>query len=170
MNTNLRQAFSSSNVAAANWLKKLPTWQLVIVALIAIEALPAPVGWLLGWLRPYDKVGGLDVKAMGIVVALIVTCIIGPPIETAINQWACINFLRRRLHLGALSALVLSSLIFAGLHGYSVTYFFTIFPVGMVLGSVFLLEQSKGGSPFWVVTIVHSIKNAIAISLIFYAP
>ncbi len=97
------------------------------------------------------------------VVVSIVACVIAPLLETLVFQWAIIGGLRRFLRCRAGWAIVVSTVAFALAHaGYSAQYAVRAAAGGLVLTTVFVVEQEKRGAPFWVVASVHALNNLIA--------
>jgi membrane protease YdiL (CAAX protease family) len=64
-------------------------------------------------------------------------------------------------------AVIVSAALFAAMHFYSWKYVITTFPVGLVLGYVFVVEQMRRGRAFAIVAAIHALRNAISIALIF---
>jgi hypothetical protein len=145
-----------------------PPWLMIPLALLASELLPLPFDYAADLFFPHRQMGGPGLGSYGIVVALIVGCLIGPLAETAFHQWGCITLLRKKLGVGPWAAVVLSAALFASMHFYSWKYVLTTFPVGLVLGYVFVVEQTRRGRAFGMVALIHSLRNAISIALLFY--
>jgi len=144
-----------------------PTWVLIPLALLATEVLPWPIGYLGDLFYPQKELGGPDLKSHGIVYLIFFVCVFAPLIETAFNQWGCITLLRNRLGAGPWLAVLLSAALFAGLHNYNWKYVLTTFPIGVVLGFVFVVEQPRRRRGFVVTSLVHSLRNGISLLLIF---
>lgn len=165
----------SSNANAAALLRigiGTPTWILIPVALLISELLPMPIGYAFAHFSPAQALGGPNLKQHGIGFALMVACLVAPLIETTLFQWGCISLLRKPLRVAPWTAIVLSAALFAASHLYSWRYALIIFPVGLVLGYVFVVEQTRQtrrGKAFWVVALLHALRNAISVALIFFA-
>ena len=144
-----------------------PWWLMIPLALLATELLPLPFDFVADLFFPHQSFGGPNLRSHGIVYALIVTCLIAPLVETAFNQWGCITLLQKKLGAGPWVAVIVSAALFASMHFYSWKYVFTTFPVGLVLGYVFVLEQMRRGRAFATVAAIHSFRNAISVALIF---
>lgn len=145
-----------------------PPWLMVPLALLASELLPLPIDYVADLFFPQQQIGGPGLESHGIVFAVIAACVIAPLAETAFNQWGCITLLRKKLGAGPWTAIVLSAALFASMHCYSWKYILTTFPVGLVLGYVFVVEQTRQGRPFWIVTLIHSLRNAISVVFLFH--
>ncbi|SAK89883.1 CPBP family intramembrane glutamic endopeptidase [Caballeronia ptereochthonis] len=151
--------------SAFAFLMRLPTPILIVAAVIAGYAASIVVMELVMLVAPDAPLGGRHMTLHGLrfVAALIVACVIMPPFETFVFQWAIIVFLRRKLRWRAVWAVALSAAAFGLAHTYSPQYMLRAAAGGLVLGTVFVVEQEKRGSPFWVVTAVHSFYNLIAV-------
>jgi uncharacterized protein len=143
-----------------------PWWLMIPLALLATELLPLPFDFAANLLFPHQPHGGPNLTSHGIVFAAIMACLVAPLVETAVNQWGCITLLRK-LGAGPWTAVFVSAALFAALHFYSWKYVFTTFPVGLVLGYVFIVEQMKRGRAFAIVAAIHALRNAISVALIF---
>jgi uncharacterized protein len=118
---------------------------------------------------PNETMGGPEIGSHGLTVDLVVGCLIAPVAETAFNQWGCITLHRKKLGARSWTAIVASAALFASLHWYSWKYMMTTFPIGLVLGYVFVVETIRDGRAFhafWIVALIHSVRNAISIALI----
>jgi membrane protease YdiL (CAAX protease family) len=144
-----------------------PTWLMIPLALLATELLPLPLDYVADFLFPHYARGGPGIESHGLVFALILACVIAPLAETALNQWGCITLLQKKLRAGPWTAIVVSAALFAAMHFYSWKYMLTTFPVGLVLGYVFVVVQARRGRAFTVVTVIHSLRNAISVALLF---
>ncbi|SDI46739.1 CAAX protease self-immunity [Paraburkholderia steynii] len=148
----------------------IPPWLMIPLALLATELLPLPLDYVANVFFPDQQIGGPGLGSHGIVSALILGCLIAPLAETAFNQWGCITLLRKKLGVSPWTAIVLSAALFAAMHTYSWKYVLTTFPIGVVLGYVFVVEQMRRGRAFWMVALIHSLRNAISIALVHYLP
>ncbi|KAA1003696.1 CPBP family intramembrane metalloprotease [Paraburkholderia panacisoli] len=144
-----------------------PWWLTIPLALLATELLPLPFDYAADFFFPHQFSGGPNIRSHGIVYALIVACLIAPLVETAFNQWGCITLLRKKLGAGHGVAVVVSAALFAAMHFYSWKYVITTFPVGLVLGYVFVVEQMRRERAFAIVAAIHALRNAISVALIF---
>jgi hypothetical protein len=163
MNRARRASFLSGESAFA-FLTRLPTPVLIVAAVIAGYAANFAVMALVMLIAPDAPLNAphLPLHGLWFVAALVVACVIVPPFETLVFQWAIIVFLRRKLRWRAVWAVALSAAAFGLAHSYSVQYMLCAAAGGLVLGTVFVVEQEKRGSPFWVVTTVHAFYNLIA--------
>ncbi|GJH36242.1 CPBP family intramembrane metalloprotease [Paraburkholderia hospita] len=144
-----------------------PPWLMIPLALLATELLPLPLDFVANVLFPGQPIGGPGLGSHGIVSALVLGCLIAPLAETAFNQWGCITLLRNKLGAGPWTAIVLSAALFAAMHTYSWRYVLTTFPIGIVLGYVFVVEKMRRGQAFWMVALIHSLRNAISIAALY---
>ncbi len=97
------------------------------------------------------------------VFVLLLTCVAAPLAETLVFQWTIVGGRRRFARCPTGWAIVASALAFGLAHvGYSAQYGVRAARGGLVLGTVFVVEQEKRGAPFWVVTAIHALHNLIA--------
>lgn len=149
------------------WVTKLPTAQLIPLALIFTYVASAPpIAFAV--FDPGAKLGGPTLTGHDFIKAIVLGCIVAPLLETALMQWACIRILKK---VGISTGLaVLVSAIFFGLeHYYSVLYMSLTFCVGLVLGSVFAIEDARRGSPFLATFTVHALHNAITTGILIFS-
>ena len=147
-----------------------PPCLMIPLALLATELLPLPLDYIAELFLRGQPIGGPGLGSQGVVSALIVGCLIAPLAETALNQWGCITLLRKKFGAGRWMAIVLSAALFASMHFYSWKYVITTFPVGLVLGYVYVVERIRLRRAFWIATTIHSLRNAISIALVHYPP
>lgn len=91
---------------------------------------------------------------------IVLGCIIGPLIETTINQWACIRLLKK-LRVKPHVSVFVSAILFGLSHSYSFAYVALAFFTGLVFGSVFVIEDAGDGHPFLATLTVHILRNGI---------
>jgi uncharacterized protein len=155
---------------AQGWLIRLgsnmPTWQVIALALLATELLPIALVYVAEWFIPFAPMNGPDLMSHGVVSGVLFACVVAPLAETAFNQWGCITLLRNRLGAGPWTAINVSAALFASMHFYSLKYVLMTFPIGIVLGYVFVLEHMRRGRPFLVVATIHALRNGISVALL----
>ncbi len=100
-----------------------------------------------------------------IYTAIIFGVIIAPIFETLIGQMLPIKIIQRYIKWNTNKlALIFSTIIFGLGHlSYSFWYFFLILPMGFVLAVTYLTFQKRKQSSFWTTTLLHSIRNALAL-------
>jgi membrane protease YdiL (CAAX protease family) len=162
MNQIVRAPLSAGPAMA--FLMKLPVPALIPLALAASYLLGLVVAVPVGIFFPELDVGGPRLHLNGpiFVVWLVAACVVIPVAETLVFQWACIRLLREKLKWRASRAIAASAVLFGLAHTYSVPYVLIATIGGVVLGIVFVIEQEKNGSPFWVVATIHALRNLIA--------
>jgi membrane protease YdiL (CAAX protease family) len=167
LNTPSRAPRLSAQSAFA-LLTRLPTPVLIVVAVMAGHASSMAVMGLVALVAPDAPLNAphLPLRGLWFVAMLITACAVMPPLETLVFQWAIIGFLRGRLRWRAVRAVALSAAVFGLAHSYSPQYMLRAAAGGLVLGTVFVVEQEKRGSPFWVVTAVHALYNLSALFLL----
>jgi len=98
------------------------------------------------------------------IYALVSVCIIAPLFETFIAQYLPIRFLRKKSSV--IFKIIFSAFIFAALHLYSGLYVINTFFIGIVFATGYVLwDRPITLHPFWIIAIVHSMKNSISFIL-----
>ena len=64
--------------------------------------------------------------------------------------------------------IALSAIIFASLHTYSLQYVIAVFPCGLVLGYLYTFYSKKPKIAFWTATLIHMLKNSVAVVAILF--
>lgn len=109
-------------------------------------------------------------------IRFILTIFIAPLVETAFFQYFSIVLaLKTLLNLNVISSfskklfytsIIISSLLFASIHIYSITYFFVAFIMGLYFGYITILSEfirEKKINVFISVGLVHTSLNLMAI-------
>ncbi|MBM7835981.1 CPBP family glutamic-type intramembrane protease [Clostridium sardiniense] len=86
--------------------------------------------------------------------------ILGPLFETGLLI-LMIRILRKFIKDDLLNWLMVS-LIFAGLHNYSIYYILIIVPTAFIFNYAYIFYKSKKLSIYWVMAIIHILCNLIA--------
>jgi membrane protease YdiL (CAAX protease family) len=142
------------------WLFALPTGKLIALGLIGSYAAAFPLllaGFFMksGQSLPGPNLGKHDVTKM-----IVLGCIAAPLIETAVNQWGCLRLLKKlRCKTGI--AIGISALLFGLGHNYSGPYVIFGILAGVVLATVFVIEDARNGRPFLATLAVHVLRNGI---------
>lgn len=99
---------------------------------------------------------------------IILASIIGPLIETLIFQHLIIEIIYKipKIKNTNFIAIIISSLSFALTHSYNITYIIYTFIIGLLLAYAFVIYREKSFSSFWIVTLIHSLRNTITTLLI----
>ena len=141
------------------WLRRSPMWVCISTLLIASYIVAMPV---ILWMPSGSEIGTLD-KVSNVITDIISVVIIAPAAETAMNQTLPIYLQRKYTKLGWICIILISALIFGAIHFYSIRYIAFAFLVGTVLSYGYVVRRRKNGSPFIIITLVHAIRNAIAL-------
>ena len=117
-----------------------------------------------------DEIGGVDISKYSIWGLFIVAVVFAPVIETFFGQALPIKLIQRFLGKKfKLIALFTSAIIFSfGHFGYSIWYSIIILPMGFLLAETYIIFQKRKESSFWITTAVHSLRNLIAVIVIFW--
>ena len=150
--------------------KELKPVSFIFITTILILAMMTPISIIIDTLDINDnEIGGINTDDYSFVSLLFLTVIIGPIIETFIAQKIPIK-LSQKFSRKRIIPLLFSSIFFSILHiGYSFWYSLLIFPLGLLLAEIFIIFEERKESSFWVTTIIHSLKNLIAVISIFAA-
>jgi hypothetical protein len=139
------------------WLTELPTIKLILLAFVCTYVASIPT-IAFAIFHPGTLLGGPGWGKNDLIKIIVLGCVLAPLLETAINQWACIRLLKK-LRLRTEMAIVLSAAFFGLGHNYSLLYICMTFFVGLVLGSVFAIEDARDGRPFLATLAVHALRN-----------
>lgn len=142
---------------AVKWLTGLPTVKLVLLAFVCtyVAAIPTIA---FAVFHPGTPFGGPGWGKSDLLRILLLGCLLAPLLETAITQWACIRLLEK-LRFPTGMAIVVSAAFFASGHNYSTLYMCMTFLIGLVLASVFAIEDARDGHPFLATLAVHALRN-----------
>lgn len=153
------------------YLKKLPPLKFILVILLLSYILTIVI-------VPFDLIAdhfypsknkpvfySLDLPHQ-----LFLACVFAPLIETLISQKLMITALQwiPFFNKRALLVILISGIIFSLGHYYSVSYIITILPTGILLPYAYVIYEKKKFSAYWMVAIIHALKNLIAVGLTFY--
>lgn len=148
----------------SRWLRARTAWQLM--GLTTAAALAARIAGLPLVLAAHALFGktdaGPDVRNSSLTEAVLLAMVLAPLLETLLSQLAVLRL------LGKISALrdrpwipiLISALLFAGMHCYSIGYMVNTFGVGLVLAVAFQVA-GRTGRAFWVVAGAHACLNGL---------
>jgi len=106
------------------------------------------------------------IQSAGLLGRLLIGSLLAPAVETALFQWAPTRLLRTKLRLPWPFVIFASAFLFAITHSYSVGYVVFALTFGLVLAYGFAARDAAGKSPFFLIFVVHAIRNGIASLLI----
>jgi uncharacterized protein len=155
-----------SSVSIKNWLTQLPTIKLVPLALVFTYLATVPA-IAVAILHPGTQLAGPDWGKHDLVKMIVLGCILAPLIETALMQWGCMRLLGK-LRVKTRVAIVVSAALFGLSHSYNMSYVMTTFLVGVVLASVFAIEDARGGRPFLATLAVHALRNGMSAAFVLF--
>lgn len=146
------------------WLRKKPSamWFLFAVLWVSLTSL------LIGIIGE-DLPDVMEDK--GVIFMIIVGLILATIIETLLFQVAIIEGCKRIVPKvdgrdNVLFALLVSSLVFGAVHGYSLSYIVYAFFLGSGLSALYLLVSEKPGNTwkngFWAAVLLHFCINSLA--------
>lgn len=105
-------------------------------------------------------ISGPNLEEYSLLVNIVDVIILTPLIETGILI-LIIKILRKFIKNDILNWLIVS-LIFAGLHNYSIYYILIIIPSGFIFNYAYIFYKTKNLSIYWVMVIIHMLCNLIA--------
>jgi len=133
---------------------------------------PALVGAMLAWPWLYEQLGGqweqqpivtrlAELEPVGVAAMVVLAVVVQPLLEEVLFR----SFIQPLLvqNLGDRGGIVLTSVLFAGLHGGSA--FLPVFGLSLLLGALMLRSQRLSA-----VAAVHAVHNGVMLSLVFLAP
>lgn len=149
------------------FLKQMPTrWFIPLVTVLTfVVVFPfAPFFYLL------DKIEGpmggpTGIESLSFFMKILSISVITPIVETFVLQWVPIKFLRYHFNWSSFRIILVSAILFGASHYYSIAHIIRGFIIGIILADAFVLQEEKQGSPFWVVTAIHGLRNTISIVL-----
>ena len=145
--------------------EKLNDIQYILLAVITSFLIEMP---LQGLIYLYEKYGGdFDSQFIGEsrIVLLISACIFGPILESFFIIFL-IWILKDKFHVKKkLHLLLITSVIFALMHYYSIMYIIAVFPGCFIIVYSYLCYKPKKLSSFKVMLWVHIISNTTVILL-----
>lgn len=157
---------------ADNYLQGLSTVKFIIIILLLTYLTFIPFLPLFYLYNEYiGEMGSSEtLKAASIGTQIIVASIIGPLLETFIFQYGIIEILssNKIFKEKKIIIAIISSLLFGISHSYSYLYMFYAFIIGLFLAYSYFVYKKKGFSAFWIVFIIHCLRNTISTILIFF--
>jgi hypothetical protein len=113
----------------------------------------------------YLNSDGNGPKREGLFKDIVRKVLIAPFLETVFCQWLptliVFKFFKRNL----LAAVLLSATLFGLGHTYNLFYIIATFAIGVVLAVGFIARYTKGGHPILLVSLVHALKNLVAVTV-----
>ncbi|MBV7275641.1 CPBP family intramembrane metalloprotease [Clostridium sp. PL3] len=152
-----------------NYLQELSTIKFIITMVVLMHLIITPFIPLFYLYQKYvGPIGGpFSINTPTLTAKIILGSILSPILETAIFQYAIIEFLSSISILREKNILIIiiSAILFGISHSYSYIYVFYGFIMGLLLAYSYLTYKNKSFSAFWVVFLIHCIKNIISIIL-----
>ena len=152
-----------------DFLKRIPTiWFIPLVTVLTfVVVLPfIPLFYLLNEIE--GPMGGpKDIESLSFFMKVLSLSVIIPIFETFVLQWVPIKFLRYHFNWSSFRIILVSAILFGASHYYSIAHIIRGFIIGIILADAFVLQEEKQGSPFWTVTAIHGLRNAISLVLFY---
>jgi len=143
-----------------NFFSKISILRIVIFCVI----LNLAVTWLFFFILFPDTQG---FKFSSISEELFSVLIISPVIETYFIQHLTITLLRKYVKNDLIN-LIVSAILFALIHNYSVGYMIKGFIAGLIYATEYLIIEKKNKHPIYWVIATHALFNLIASGLDFF--
>lgn len=106
-----------------------------------------------------------------LIIAMLFICLLVPLIETFFFQYLVIRLclkIFKNNNSKFIIVVLISALLFSVSHPYNTFYVVYMFLVGIILAFSYLYCFYYKAWPFVVVTTIHSLRNLIAVLLIYY--
>lgn len=110
---------------------------------------------------------GPHFSSHGIFYVAAVGCVLAPIIETFIFQFSIIRIAKTTFGLSSFKAIILSSILFGLSHYYNIYYVFFAFLVGIVLSYAFIVRDFEGGKGFFMVLLLHALRNLVSLVVLY---
>lgn len=139
-----------------NWLRGLPAWAFIPMALAAMLLIS-----FIFYLLDMDLGENTVMAKYHPAPLLLIGCILVPLVETALLQLAPIEItLLIRKNFG-IAAVIISAVLFALTHWFTIFYLLYAFLFGIVLGTSYIIwrEKKSVGYAFLLVTLIHALWN-----------
>jgi len=119
-----------------------------------------------------DKIAGpmggpTGIDSLPFFMKILSISVIVPIVETFVLQWVPIKFLRYHFNWSSFKIILASAILFGLSHYYSIAHIIRGFIIGIILADAFVLQEEKQGSPFWIVTAIHGLRNTISLVLLY---
>lgn len=154
-----------------NYFQVIPTLNFIIIMVVATYLILIPFMPLFTLYERYigEMGAATSMESGSLVTKIIVGSIVGPIIETLIFQYGIIEILSAKRFLKEKSIIVaiISALLFGSTHSYSFLYVIYAFLIGLVLAYSYITYKKKSFSAFWIVVIIHGIRNTIS-TILYY--
>jgi membrane protease YdiL (CAAX protease family) len=147
---------------------KMPPLTFLLVALILGYTLSIPIAITFELFGFTDRdINGPDLNKFNLIEGILLIVIITPILETLIGQLLPIRLCQITLKWNTNKIAVISSttLFAIGHLTYSVWYFLLLLPFGLTLALTYTIFQRRKESPFLMTTLLHALKNLIALIL-----
>jgi hypothetical protein len=141
------------------WLtKQLSSWKVVFLVVLAVVVNLLVTALFSFVLFPGHKAG----LAMEQDIYYFLTIIIlAPFLETLLVQRGIINYILKKWPTELLMACLISSLVFAAFHHYSIPYIIKTFFSGFIYGTLYISVKQKNENAFLATLIAHAVFNGL---------
>jgi hypothetical protein len=138
--------------------KQFSNWQVVFLVLLAIVANLLITAFFSFVLFPGHKAGPVTEPDIYFFLTIFV---IAPFLETLLVQRGIINYILNKKPTEYLLACLISSLVFAAFHYYSLPYIIKTFLSGFLYGTLYISVKQKNENAFLATLITHMVFNGL---------
>ncbi|GAA0695334.1 CPBP family glutamic-type intramembrane protease [Clostridium cadaveris] len=150
------------------FLRNLSTFKFIVTITLSMFLCSYILDLLINIFNIKIAETNLSISQAPLIIEFLAVSIIAPLLETFLFQYGAIKILRKIniLKNNNLIIILISALIFGLQHCYSLSYIIHTTILGIFLSYAFVVYETKKVSPFWVVCIIHSLRNFISFSII----
>lgn len=142
----------------AQLTKQFANWQVVFLVLLAIVVNLLITALFSIVLFPGHKAVPATEQS---IYFFLTVFLIGPFLETYFVQRGIINYILKKWPTEFLLAALVSSLVFAAFHYYSIPYILKTFLSGFIYGTLYISVKQKGENAFLATLIAHMVFNGL---------
>ena len=149
--------------------KSCNEWQCICILLLASYLVLLPLSGL-AYFFPVFELGEHPTikRTESLPIMLLVAAFIVPLLETLLFQWLPAKVLYKMFEVRLVFVCLISAIIFAALHPYSIGYVILTFFIGLLFMTAYLLLSETTKKPFKIIFLTHGFRNAIAVFAMFY--
>lgn len=142
----------------AQLTKQFSNWQTVFLVLLAIVVNLLITSLFSFVLFPGHKAGPVTEPDIYFFLTIF---ILAPFLETLLVQSGIINYILNKWPTEFLMACLISSLVFAAFHYYSIPYILKTFLSGFIYGTLYISVKQKNENAFLATLIAHAVFNGL---------
>ena len=145
------------------WLRNVNVAVFVTVLCTASYVVVVPLAIVESFYPSLQQgTGPSSLQSSSLLFRIIVGALIFPLVETVLLQFLPIRLIYKQTKTTAIGAVFTSSVLFAGVHYYSVGYVVFAFLVGIILAGGFVIRDVSAGRPFLSILCAHILRNLVS--------